>query len=56
MSDCRKKKDDCKPREKKCDRHHGHHGDRRKKCAPKKPWCPPVRSGGQGHGQGHGRV
>ncbi len=35
------KKDDRKPRPKKCERHHGHHGhhgDKRKKCAPKHPW------------------
>jgi len=39
-------KDDCKKREKKCERerrHHGHHGHGRKKCEPKKPWCPPAR-------------
>jgi hypothetical protein len=61
MSNCHKaKKDDCKPpRQKKCDRHHGHGhghgGGKRKKCETKKPWSPPVRSGGHGGGHGGGR-
>jgi hypothetical protein len=43
----RRDKDECKPRQKKCERHHGHHHGhdchKKKKCAPKHPWQHPGR-------------
>jgi len=49
------KNDDCKPRQKKCDRRNGHgHGNgggKKDKCrSNNKPWRPPTHQG-----NGHGR-